>query len=274
METETEYEVEEEELEESRPAPRPRKRAVLWQTYQFWNELVEWRKRHTLRLSAIERGVSNMDAPTERAFMDALNIDAQITQAKKLLVGQAEISCGSVWDWITSIKGLGAGPLAAQLLAQIDDIGSFDTVSKLWRFCGYAVIGGRAEKNTEGEKSHYNAKLKSICYLIAEQFIRQQTPVYTDIYYSEKARQRAMYPVPMCRICGVPWTECQSKKTHKQTFNDAHIHNRAWRKMVKIFLQNLWLVWRQAEGLPVSEPFAARLGHTHFVTPEEATAGM
>lgn len=273
METETEYVVETESLILI-PAPRPRKRAVLWQTYQFWDELVEWRKRHTLRLSAIERGVSNMDAPTERAFMDALNIDAQIAQAKKLLVGQAEISCGSVWDWITSIKGLGAGPLAAQLLAQIDDIGSFDTVSKLWRFCGYAVIGGRAEKNTEGEKSHYNAKLKSICYLIAEQFIRQQTPVYTDIYYSEKARQRAMYPVPMCRICGVPWTECQSKKTHKQLFNDAHIHNRAWRKMVKIFLQNLWLVWRRAEGLPVSEPFAARLGHTHFVLPEEARGGM
>ena len=187
---------------------------------------------------------------------------------------QAEVSCGPVWDWITSIKGLGAGSLAAQLLAQIDDIAKFDTVSKLWRFCGYAVIGGKAEKNTAGETSHYNAKLKSICYLVAEQFIRQQTPVYVDIYYSEKARQRAMFPTTICRMCGCAWTDCQSKKTHKQLYNDAHIHNRAWRKMVKIFLQNLWLVWRQTEGLSVSEPFAARLGHTHFVLPDVASPSV
>lgn len=260
MEIETIYDV----STEAKP-PKPRKRMVLWQMYQFWNECVEWRKRHTLRLSAIERGVSQMDANVEQGFMDALNIDAQIKAAKKMMIGQAEVTCGDTWTWLTSIRGLGEGSLAAQLLAQIDDITTFDTVSKLWRFCGYAVIGGAAEKNAAGEKSHYNAKLKSVCYLIAEQFIRQQTPLYVDLYYSEKQRQRAMHPVTECRMCGCAWTDCQSKKTHKQIYNDGHIHARAWRKMIKIFLQHLWVAWREAEGLPVSEPYVeARMGHTHI----------
>jgi len=248
--------------------PKERKRAVLWQMYLFWDELVQWRKRHTLRLSAIERGVSNMDPTIENAFLDTLQIDTQIKVAKKMMIQQAEMTCGETWEWLCSIRGLGAGSLGAQLLAQIDDITSFTTVSKLWRFAGYAVIGGQAERNKAGEKSHYNSRLKSIVYLIVDQFIKQQTPVYVDIYYSEKLRQRALHPETMCKQCGIPWEDCESKKTHKREFNDGHIHARAMRKVAKIFLQHLWVIWREAEGLPVTEPFVqARLGHTHIIEP-------
>jgi hypothetical protein len=40
-----------------------------------------------------------------------------------------------------------------------------------------------------------------------------------------------------------------------------HINNMAIRFMVKMFLADLWVVWRQLEGLPVTEPYAvAKLG--------------
>jgi len=133
---------------------------------------------------------------------------------------------------------------------------SFDTVSKLWRFAGYAVIDGQSEKNAKGEKSHFNRRLKSTCFLVADQFIRQQTPGYIEIYYAEKERQHRLHPEPVENGNG------------KKIYTDAHLHNRAWRKMVKIFLQHLWLTWRQSEGLPVSEPYVqAIMGHTNIVKP-------
>lgn len=237
------------------PPPKPRKRPLLWQSYQYWSELVEMRKRHTLRISAAERGVSNLDAGFETTLMGDMQIDMLIKQAKEMMTNYGQ-AVGPIWDWATAIRGLGEGGLAAQLLAQIDDIAAFDTVSKLWRFAGYAVIDGQSERNARGEKSHFNRRLKSICYLIADQFIRQQTGGYIEIYYAEKERQRRLHPEPV------------TNGDDKKIYTDAHIHNRAWRKMVKIFLQHLWLTWRQSEGLPVSEPYVqAIMGHTNIIQP-------
>ena len=40
--------------------------------------------------------------------------------------------------------------------------------------------------------------------------------------------------------------------------------------MVKIFLQHLWLKWRELEGLPISKPYSIeRLGHAEYISAEE-----
>jgi len=46
----------------------------LWQTYLWWEELMLMRQRHNLRISAAERGKSNMDAELERSYMRVLGI--------------------------------------------------------------------------------------------------------------------------------------------------------------------------------------------------------
>ena len=147
---------------DKRPDPKPRKNPQLWQSYLWWNELVEMRKRHLLRISSIEAGKSNLDAQFERDMIAALALDAHIESVKKSMINYGQ-ALGPVWDWVTSIRGLGAGSLAAQVLAQIDDVGKFDTTSKLWRFAGWAVIDGKIDRCQKGEKSPYNRKLKSIC---------------------------------------------------------------------------------------------------------------
>lgn len=51
---------------------------------------------------------------------------------------------------------------------------------------------------------------------------------------------------------------------------EGHLHNMALEKMVKLFLACLWLVWREAEGLPITKPYAIdRLGHNSFIDPNE-----
>ena len=238
---------------DARPDPKPRKHPQLWQSYLFWNELVEMRKRHTLRISSIEKGKSSMDAQLEREFMELLRVDDLIKYANKTMINYGKlIPC---WEFVTSIRGLKEGSLAAQLLAQIDDIAKFDTISKLWRFSGNAVIDGRAERNQPGEKSHFNRKLKSICWLVGDQFIKQQTPLYVDLYYSEKERLRRIYPEKIV-------------ENGKTKYNDGHLHNMARRKAVKIFLSHLWVIWRGLEELPISEPYAAQiLSHTNIIPP-------
>lgn len=232
---------------DERPEPKPRYHPQLWQSYLWWHELVEMRKRHTLRISSIERGKSNMDAGFEYDLLDDMRLDAMIEQTKKTMINYGK-AVGPIWDWLIGIKGIG-DKLAAQLLARIDYIGptqerpdNFATVSKLWRFAGFAVIDGKAEKSVDGETRHYDGKLKGICWNIVASFIKQQTPVYVDIYYAEKARQRQLHPEKI-------------KVNGKWKYNDGHLHRRAWRKMIKAFLKDLWLKWRELEGLPLTEPF-------------------
>ena len=241
--------------EDQRPDPKPRKLIRLWQAYLMWDEVIEMRKRHNLRISSIQEGKSNMDVGLEQAFIDDMSLDQMIKSTKKTMILFA--SDTPIWEWLSGIRGLKEGGLSSQLLAQIDDIGKFDTVSKLWRFAGLAVIDGRAERNKLGEKSHKNARLRSICYLISEQFLRQQTPVYSDIYYEDKLRLRELHPEPEQTNGASPWSH---------NFTDGHIHRMAMRKAVKIFLQHLWVTWREIEGLPVSDPYVkAIMGHTHII---------
>ena len=274
--------------DKNQPMPKPRKNPELMQSYLYWREVMLMRQRHELRRQAVERGVSNMDADIEASIISVF--DPMLKDAKKSMVAWGK-ACGPVWDWLTSIKGLGEGGMAAQLLAMIDDIGNFATVSKLWRHAGYGmgdywtvngkqvapVVGWqwkgdgdnremvrvRPEQKPEWVLKStrdvaikdwvlpYNRKLKSLCYLVTEQFIKQQTPGYVDVYYEEKERQARLNP----------------------DLTKLHIHRRAMRKVSKILLQHLWVTWREMEGLPVSEPYAhAILLHTHCIEPEPVSA--
>lgn len=149
-----------------------------------------------------------------------------------------------IYKPLTSVKGVGP-MMAAKLIAMID-IERCNTISALWRFAGYAVIDGERERPVKGEQLHYNIRLKTTVYLVATSFLRTNSP-YRKFYDNAKeyyANSR-------------DWTKL-------------HVHNAAMRKMSKMFLSHLWLVWRQLEGLPVREPYVKeKLGHENIVTPQE-----
>lgn len=274
-------------MTDNRPDPKPRKNPQLWQAYLFWEELMLMRQRHNLRISSIESGKSNLDAIYERAMLEGsvtigkktyqtFHLDDTLEVARKMMVNYG--STLPVWQWATSIKGLGAGSQAAKILALIDDIEKFDSVAKLWRYSGYGLYeyytdDGKIvaptkgkEKQGTGEDSKivqvavepkdgwevvtvrdrgvtgyvlpYNKKLKSALYIMADVFIKMQTPGYTDLYYAEKIRQRKLHP-----------------EKEGKNFTDGHIHNRAMRKMIKEFTKDLWVQWRIAESLPITEAY-------------------
>lgn len=122
--------------------PKERKHPGLWQSYLWWKDLQELRKKHLLRLSSINRGKSNMNAEEEELRIENLMLDHHIESRKvgsyfRSMVDEGE-KVGPIWGWMLSQRGI-AENLAAQILAQFDDISKFDTISKFWRYSGYGI---------------------------------------------------------------------------------------------------------------------------------------
>lgn len=150
---------------DDRLSPKPRKLVELWQWYLIWHELVEIRKKHLLRISAVERGKSNFSIMVEKSFIEMLKLDQQVAPKNKKeregsafqYMVDAGKEAGPIWDWLNSHLGIGES-LAAQILAHIDDISNFDSIAKLWRYTGYGIFeywvdkGGKAICPKEGWK--------------------------------------------------------------------------------------------------------------------------
>lgn len=148
------------------------------------------------------------------------------------------------WPWLAGVRGIGP-TLATKMLGLIGDVGKFPTVSKLWRFAGYAVIEGSREYHKKGEKAHYSTRLKTVLYLVGDSFIKSNSP-YRAIYDGAKEHYHSTHP---------EWTK-------------GHVHLASKRKMVKLFLSHLWEVWRIAEGHSVRPPYVQEyLGHTTISDP-------
>ena len=141
----------------------------------------------------------------------------------------------------------GVGEMFAAYLVCAIDIEKADTVSALWRFAGYAVVDGQAERPRKGEKLHYSRRLKVACWKIGSSFLRCQSP-YAQIYHEAKAYYQANRP---------EWSK-------------QRVHFAAMRKMMKVFLCHLWVVWRQLEGLPCGAPYVhEHMGHAHYLQPAD-----
>lgn len=157
-------------------------------------------------------------------------------------------------EYLSGIKGIGP-ILSAGIIGWIHPINRFDTVSKLWRYSGLAVIDGHAERKKRGEKIHYNPKLKTFMWKVSKSFVYQsaEKSPYRKLYDEAKADYKRKFPEV------VKWME---NGKEKKKYNPGHLHNMALRKVAKVFLANLWVKWRTVEGLSVSEPYVfGVLGH-------------
>jgi len=72
---------------------------------------------------------------------------------------------------------------------------------------------------------------------------------------------------------GIPHPNRQTKKNEPIFIHTkAHIHMMAKRYAGKIFLEHLWIAWREIEGLPVTMPWVfERGGHRDYITADGVT---
>lgn len=148
-----------------------------------------------------------------------------------------------IWTkWLIEVKGI--GPVLASVIIQCIDIHRAAHRSSLYKICGYGVDRetGKAERLEAGKKISWNPVLKKTCFLIATSFIKSNSQ-YRQFYDHRKAFE-----------------------LNRGTLKN-HAHMRALRFMVKQFLSDLYVVWRELEGLPVSNPWIVDNAENHDLRP-------
>ncbi len=174
------------------------------------------------------------------------------------------------YPWFSTVKGIG-GENIGKVVGMID-IEKAPHVSSLWKYCGMHVSeNGTAPKREAGKKLEYNSRLRSMCWRLGSSLLKAKGKFYL-YYIHEKEKYTIRYTNEGRQI--VPAEQLpkeKGKKVESSTFiSEGHIHNMAMRKTIKMFLSMLWVSWRRAEGLPVSEPYPiAHQGHSHIRTPDE-----
>lgn len=170
-----------------------------------------------------------------------------------------EVEKLEIWHkFFNNVKG--CGPLMAAVCISYLDPYKARHCSSFWKYAGLDVV---VTENSEGE-------------LISEGRCRRHTEEveYTDKEGNVKTKKGLTYnPFLKTKLVGVlggcfvkskgsEYNEIylgyknRLLNTNKyKDYSKGHINNMAIRYAVKMFLRDLWVNWRQVEGLPVTEPY-------------------
>lgn len=225
-----------------------------------------------VRISAEHRirkaGEHGLSESTVTRLMDWVNerMDKQERELKAMVLKQ--IKDEPIWrDWLEGVKGVGPC-IAGGLMARIGDCSLFDTVSKLWAYCGQHVVNGEAPKRKRGEKANWNAFLRTLAWKAGKSFVMVGGG-YRDLYLQEKVRLRKLHPEPVAhdppRYKRQTGDETAAGKPKEEVlkYSDGHVDAMARRHTAKVFLAHYWHQARTMAGLPTREVYVVeKLGHT------------
>jgi len=176
--------------------------------------------------------------------------------------------------WMRSVYGIGP-VISAGLLAHID-INKAPTVGHIWRFAGLDPTS-KWEKKT---KRPWNARLKVLCWKAGESFVKfsnNEQCYYGHVYKKRKELEQERNEALAFReqAAAILATKNIGKDTDAYKaysvgkLPPAHIHARARRYAVKLFLSHLHgEMYRTIlhEEPPLPYPIAI-LGHAHMIHP-------
>lgn len=202
----------------------------MYEDLRIVKDLREDLQRHRvalqLRIYAIDNGRMTASHNARTIFEDYMQdigkLEKKISRDLKRFRKEYPL-----FNVLCSVDGI-SDVLAARLLSEVKNPLRFPTISKLWRYAGYAVINGKRERLVHKEKSHYSTKLKTTCYLISNSFIKRKENPYRKFY--EKYKQYY---------------------SENRDWNKLHIHLASIRKVSKLFLWHFFQSAYRLEGKPV-----------------------
>ena len=172
---------------------------------------------------------------------------------------------------------VGVGPvISAGLLAHID-ITRAPTAGAIWRYAGLDPTS----EWKKGEKRPFNASLKTLCWKLGESFVKtcnHKDTVYGRLYRERKDAEIANNEAG--NFADQAAAKLEKFKIGKTTdaykaysagkLPPAHIHARARRVAVKMFLSHLHEVWYEVEfGTKPPAPYVfEHAGHVHKLDPD------
>lgn len=171
--------------------------------------------------------------------------------------------------WNAFLKGVkGCGPLMSSVILTEFDIHKAERISQFNAYAGLDVASdgrgrGRYKEHLtdqtyidkDGKEQTkkgitFNPFLKTKLVGVLGSCFLKQSP--------DKCKYRKVYDDYKHRL--------EHHKIHSEK-TKGHRHNMAIRYMIKMFLQDLWLAWRELENLPITKPYhEAVLGYKHHAT--------
>jgi hypothetical protein len=178
--------------------------------------------------------------------------------------------------FLKNVFGLKSGAvIAAYIVSEIDirdrPDGRSLKPSMLRRFCGLAVIDGRLERKKAGQKNRYNAEMRMRLFQFCSSMWKNAAKVsedrpygttskYLEIWknYKHRMQRSERYDVATNMLLEF------GKEDKVRKGARAVIHATGWHKAADVFIEDLYIVWRAIEGLPVWPDYhAAKLGYSH-----------
>ena len=178
----------------------------------------------------------------------------------------------AVWSY----SQVGIGPVIASGLSAHIDCQKADTISSLWKFAGQAP---GFDRKIKGQKLSYNAQLKTLCWKLGESFVKvsgKENATYGKLYLQFKEEEVSRNEAGLYAETAQRELENKQFKSDNVTkkrllegkLSDGHLHARAKRRVVKIFLSHFWIKGREAKGLTVTAPYAMQiLNHSGMIKP-------
>lgn len=189
---------------------------------------------------------------------DAKKLEKKFQDAMKTFISKEAVYN----EFLSKIRGI-AEILSANLIKEFGDCSKYDTVSKLWAHSGNNVVDGLAPRLRKGENISFNPRLRTLTWKLSDSLMKQNKGVYKDIYNKEKEKQLGItYDIGILQEkYGKPY------KKEDTAISQGHAHNRALRKMRKIFLDHYWCASRELNGLPTEKNYVEGvLNHAHIIT--------
>ena len=153
-------------------------------------------------------------------------------------------------------------------------------MGSIWRFAGLDPTFTW----DKGKKRPWNAALKTLCWQIGESFVKvsgREDDFYGKLYLKRKQQETAANNAgqfaEQARLKLERFNigkDTEAYKAYSQgKLPPAHIHSRAKRWAVKLFLSHYhWVAWTLATGTPPAEPYAISiLGHADYIAPPNFT---
>lgn len=273
------------------PIPMHLVRVLVEMYYDFQKTRIESSNRALM--NSERNGISKEDL--EKYGVDAIYTKAKSFEddIKKLI--EKDLPSKPLYsNYLKFVQGMGP-ILTAGAMAYIGDIARFPKISSLWQYCGYGANticeecstdkkkfwtyveveytnqdGGKKKvkrlkpmpqcnecgsdtkpmKQTPvaGYQSNWNTKIRTHFYKCAKQFVRYKDggSRFRNLYDQYKLEERRKNP------------EKIKDENNKTKFNDGHIDNRSLRKVSKLLLSHIWLIWRTQAKLPVTKPYGAK----------------
>jgi hypothetical protein len=114
----------------------------------------------------------------------------------------------------------------------------------MWRSAEGSGLRVAQHRPARGESASFDKRARELCYLLGVSFLRTRGK-YGVFYRAQRERLEGTRPA----------------------WNPARRHLTALRITEKLFLSHLWVVWREAEGLPVTVPYAQVGGEGRWISP-------